>query len=138
MNQVKPKLRQPLKPVKPSIPKRYSLPTLIGLFIVVILLARATWGVYGKEQESRNNLAAVHAEFETLQKRQSLLKEETDKLNTQEGIEEEIRQKFQVAKPGESLLVVVDKPLPESTEDKDKGILSKIWSSMSGVFKKKQ
>lgn len=122
---------------KAKTPLRYSIPALIGIAILAIILVRATIGIYHKEVESRNNLAAVSVEFATLEKRYGILKSETDKLNTEEGIEQEIRQKFQVAKPGESLLVVVDKPLPPSVQNDDSGFFSKMWSSMSGVFNKK-
>ena len=120
-----PKLKRPL---------RYSIPALIGIAFLVVLLARATIGVYHKEAESHRNLAAVSAEFKMLQERHEVLKRETNKLNTQEGIEQEIRKKFQVAKPGESLLVVVDKPLPPSAEKDEAGFFSKMWSNVSGVF----
>ncbi len=126
-------VQQTKRPVR----KLYSKPVLLLLLVVIFLMAKATWGVYLKEKESRQNVAIVQSELAGLQKRQALLKDETEKLNSEEGVEEAIRKKFQVSKEGESVLVVVDKPLPQSVTEENKNFFSKMWDSVSGIFKKK-
>ncbi len=121
-----------------SIRKLYSKPFLIILLIIIILLIKGTWGVYLKEQESRGNAAMVKVELVNLEERKALLEIETKKLKSQEGIEEAIRKKFQVSKPGENVLVVVDKPLPASSVVENQNFFSKMWESVSGIFKKNE
>lgn len=125
---------QPIKN-KPQTRRRYSKPVLIGLAIIIVLIAKGTWGVYQKEIESRKNVAMVMTELESLEKRKAFLDAETEKLNSLEGKEEMIRQKYQVSKDGESVLVVVDKPLPVVDDESNKNFFSKMWHSVSGIFK---
>jgi len=120
---------------KPQTRRLYSKPALIGLAILIVLTAKGTWGVYQKEIESRKNVAMVMSELESLEKRKAFLDAETEKLNSLEGKEEIIRQKYQVSKDGESVLVVVDKPLPVVDDEGDKNFFSKMWHSVSGIFK---
>jgi cell division protein FtsB len=136
MNDIQPSRKVVKTEKKKTIRTLYSKPVLIGLLVLIVILVRATWGVFQKEQESRRNVAMVHAELQTLNERKMVLERETNKLNTQEGIENAIREKFQVSKEGESVLVVVDKPLPASTNEENKNFFFKMWDSVSGIFKK--
>lgn len=112
----------------------HSLPVLVLLVVVIVLLARGTWGVYQKEKESRANVAMVQAELKTLKERKAVLEGETSRLATEEGVEAALREKYQVSKQGESVLVVVDKPLPATIVEEDKGFFSKMWKNVSGIF----
>ena len=127
------KENQPKKKYHFSI---YSKPFLIFLAVVVFLLAKGTWGVLQKELESKRNVAEVSQEFNQLTKRKELLQGQVQKLNTEEGIEETLRQKFQISKEGEKVLVVVDRA-PTSTQAQNTNFFQRIWSGVSGVFKKK-
>ncbi len=113
----------------------YSKPVLIGLIIMIGLLARGTFEVYQKEKESRKNVAMVKREYDALMERRDLLKKETEKLATEEGIEAALREKYQVSKEGESVLVVVDKPLPPPPPPEQPDFFSKMWNNVSSIFK---
>ncbi|MFA6297114.1 MAG: septum formation initiator family protein [Candidatus Paceibacterota bacterium] len=114
----------------------YSKPFLIFLAVVVVLLLKGTWGVWQKERESKRNVAEVSQELIQLSKRKDLLQGQIQKLNTEEGIEESLRQKFQISKEGEKVLVVVDRA-PTTTQSQNTNIFQRIWSGVSSVFKKK-
>jgi cell division protein FtsB len=129
------RLKKNQSATKPKVRKLYSKPVLLLLIVAIILLARGTWHVYQKEQESRKNVAMVNEELQNLMKRKAMLQSETEKLATQEGIEAALREKYQVSKQGESVLVVVDKPLPPSAAEDNNNIFSKFWHSVSGIFK---
>ena len=128
--------------MKENYPKKkyhfsiYSKPFLVFLVVVVFFLAKGTWGVLQKELESKRNVAEVSQEFNQLSKRKELLQGQVQKLNTEEGIEESLRQKFQISKEGEKVLVVVDRA-PTSTQVQNTNFFQRIWSGVSGVFKKK-
>lgn len=97
----------------------YSKWMVILLACLIVFFARATWGVYTKEQESSANAYRATQELKRLAEREALLDSEIGRLSTPEGIEEEIRAKYGVSKPGEELLIIVDPmkekvaPLPE-------------------------
>ena len=129
-------IRKNQTPKAPPVRALYSKPMLFALAVVIMLLARGTWGVYQKEQESRKNVAMVQTELQSLKERKALLHDETGKLATPEGVEAALREKYQVSKDGESVLVVVDKPLPPAAAPKEEGAFSKFWTSLGGVFKK--
>jgi cell division protein FtsB len=96
------------------------------------IFCHATWGVYKKEKESAANALAANSELTKLEDRQQLLDSEIQRLNTDEGVEEEIRSKYSVSKPGESMVIIVDK---------DKGQVMPVqqkegwWDKFKKLFK---
>lgn len=90
--------------------KRYlfSPPVILVLAIAVALMVKATWNVYSKQQVSREKLELAHEELRKLKEREAMLASSIGKLGTEEGVEEEIREKFRMAKEGEHLIVVLD------------------------------
>ena len=75
---------------------------------MVFFLAKAAWGAYNKYALTEKNLADARLEYETVAGRKGTLEREIERLKTPLGVEEQIRRNFQVAKPGESLVVVTD------------------------------
>ncbi len=112
----------------------YSKTTIVILFFLFLLTARGLFFVYQKERITRVEVARVQKQKDDLQKRYEIIKENGERLKTEEGIEAEIRTKFDVVKEGEEVIVVVDKDTPIIQEDK-RGTIKKIWDSMIGVFK---
>jgi len=86
----------------------YSPITLIILAIIFIIILKATWGVYKKEYISSENLDKEKVELAKLQSRQKDLAQAISYLNTDEGVENEIRTKFRAVKEGENLAVIID------------------------------
>ncbi len=56
------------------------------------------------------------ATVETLQKRKDDLEKQVQYLSDERGIEAEMRRQFDVALEGEQVVVIVDPPEPESSE----------------------
>lgn len=113
----------------------YSKTMLIILFIFIILIARGVLNVYAKEKASRAELDRIQKEQLTVQDRYNSVAQNSERLKTEEGIEAEIRGKFDVAKTGEGVIVIVDREVPKPIEEK-KGVFRKIWDSVFNVFKK--
>lgn len=86
----------------------YSRLSLLILFILIALVAKGTWNVYTKERDSRKQLERVEEELAALEARDAALQNKIDRLKTSEGIEAEIREQFQVTKPGERMVVIVE------------------------------
>jgi len=97
----------------------YSPLTIVPLVVIVFLLGTSVWSVYTKERETRIKRDRQTAELEALEVRASALKTEIDRLGTERGREEEIRSKFEVAREGESVIVIVDPQKEVETEAED-------------------
>lgn len=91
--------------------------------------------MYSRWIESSDNLKNVAASVESLKGREAELVFEIDRLETARGVEEEIRKKYSVVKPGEEMVVVVDAPEPlvDNTED-EPGFLKRSWRKMKSWF----
>jgi len=87
----------------------------LGVFsFVVLILLFSTFNVWNKKVESQRLTESSLAKVLEMEKRNDFIDSQIERLNTQEGIEEEIRSKFSVAKEGEKVVVVVNDNLADS------------------------
>ena len=120
---------------KRKIKKRfYSRTVLIGLFIIALLFAKATWSVYQKKLESERNEKKAAAELADLEKRQQGLSVDINRLQTKTGVEKEIRDKFSVVKPGENMIVIVEPNQASTTASGGSGFFVRMWQTIKGWF----
>ena len=107
----------------------YSKPVLVLLGVVVLLFIYSVWGAYQKETETKEKWKAREEVLTELEGRESELEEEIDRLNTEKGIEAEIRSKFEVAKEGEEVIVIVEPPEEEvsSAPREEKGFFKRLF-----------
>ena len=111
----------------------YSLPSLIGLFIIAVLLAKGAVGVINKERESALRSRELEEKATTLVQREEELKEGIARLETEEGIQEEIKERFSVIQEGEFVAVIVDdRRVTSSEDDSGKAWYKKLWSAIMG------
>jgi len=110
----------------------YSKVTLVVLAIVVLLLLNSVWNIFLKERETNTTRKKLEREFVELQEREVLLREEIERLSTPRGVEEEIRSKFEVAKDGEEIMVIVDPGHKDSTDTDDSR--RSFWSRLFNIF----
>ncbi len=83
--------------------------SLIVLFLVFIIFAYNMVGLFVKERETARTKALVLDKMSALQEREKSLTSSIEQLKTEKGSEVLIRDKYQVVKPGEKMLVIVDK-----------------------------
>lgn len=88
----------------------YSKVTLFGLCIFCGLLANGLFNMYGKARESldRKNFSAKS--LVQLEERENKLKNEIERLDSRTGLEEELRNRYSVAKEGERVIIIVEDP----------------------------
>ena len=86
----------------------YSKISLFFLLVIIFLLAYTIWGVYQKERETQIKKTQRAQVLIEIEERERVLEEEIERLSTERGVEEEIRSKFDVARAGEQVLVIVD------------------------------
>jgi len=116
--------------------KMYSIYVLFGLFIAILLVANGLASIYSKQKSSSEEMKLAQTKKVDLQERYTDLSAKVRDLKTDAGLEREIRSKFDVVKPGETMILVVDKPVPESAPE-ETSVIKKLWNGVVGVFKKK-
>ncbi len=89
----------------------YSPLVLIVLALIVVFFARSAWHAYAKDQISKEGEQTAAGELADLETRKATLEKELEALKTASGVETELRNKFQVAWPGEQMIVLTQ---PES------------------------
>ncbi len=107
----------------------YSKVTLVIFFIIIIFLAKATYNIYQKYKLNAENYDTVKKQYDSLNERKDMLNSEIERLKTDTGVEEEIRSRFNVAKPGETVVVVINgSSSGSSTSSQNKGFWASFWS----------
>ncbi|OGT67904.1 MAG: hypothetical protein A3H43_06570 [Gammaproteobacteria bacterium RIFCSPLOWO2_02_FULL_42_9] len=102
---------------------------LLPLAVILFFLIRGTWNIYVKNRDSAVELRLSKERLVRLEERQRTLSTGIEKLNTESGIEAEIRDRFQMAKEGEQAIVIVDTPdRPVQLPLSEESFLQKIWN----------
>lgn len=86
----------------------YNRITLVALALLVILAVRSAWGVYQKKQESERMMLEAKEQLDVLKRREAELASRIERIKTPEGVEAEIRSKFNVARDDENVVVILD------------------------------
>lgn len=81
---------------------------LLGMAGLVVVAAFGVWNVYGKQQESMALRAQAESERNDLAARESQLRGDLEKLKTDRGMEEALREQYALAGKGEGLIMIVD------------------------------
>lgn len=103
------------------------------LALLVIIAGRAVFNVYGKYQAGRANLALTEKELAAVMEKKSALEKETTKLQTEQGIEEEIRKKYQVTKENERLIIILNEQ-PQNLSEETLKNSGGLWSFIRKFF----
>jgi cell division protein FtsB len=86
---------------------------LVVLFCILVLFIYNIVGLIEKERETAKKKDTVLSKIETLRDRENSLSKDIEKLKTEEGVEETIREKYLVVKAGEKMVVIVDEKKDE-------------------------
>lgn len=80
------------------------------LFLVVlcVLVAFAVYGRFLVEREMATRLEESAAELRALESKRDALDRKVDRLSSDQGMEAEIRKNFDVAREGETVIILVD------------------------------
>ena len=109
----------------------------IFLGIVLLALIFSTVKVYKKSRLSADKSKEIKEELASLEKRNAELAAEAARLESESGQEREIRKRFDVAKPGEKIIVIVDKNSEDvkinGAENKG-GFFSRFWRWVKNWF----
>lgn len=111
----------------------------VALSVLAFLLISFILGIvkiYPRSREALRLNAEAKDEKQKIEERKKGLEEEVKKLQTVTGEEEAIRKKFSVKKPGEEILVILEKDNKSANVGKEtgKGFLGKIWMKIKSWF----
>jgi cell division protein FtsB len=99
-----------------------SKPFLIFLGVVILAFIFSIFGFMNKMEETIKNKKIVEDKIAELEKSKEKLSSDITSLQTQEGVEENIRDKFGLAKDGENMIMITDdKSVPETNTNADSG-----------------
>ncbi|MFC1625320.1 hypothetical protein ACFL1O_00345 [Patescibacteria group bacterium] len=90
----------------------FSRPVFVLFLCLVVLLAYSVFGVYKKSKYANFKNEIVEKEVSELKQRLEFIDANIGRLSTEAGMEEELRKKFQIKKPGEDYVVILA-PTPE-------------------------
>lgn len=111
----------------------YSMPALAALLVMTVLLVKGAYTMVLTERESAEGAEFLALEVASLSAREAVLGEAIEKLNTEDGIEEEIKSKYNVAREGEYVAVIVDRPERGATTTQEKkSWWKRAWAGIMG------
>ena len=105
---------------------------LVGLVIVVVSAAGGVWNIYRKDQEAARLNAEAQAQLADLKQRQAKLQGDYEKLQTDRGMEEALREQYALGKQGEGMIVIVEpeKPQPIQATSSIMQWFKDMWSHL--------
>ncbi len=112
----------------------YHRTTLIILAILVLVTMRSAWIVYQKKRESEEQKSISEHTVRELTVRDKELQSQIERIQTDAGIEAEIRSKFNVAKDKENIVVLLDDTATTTATSTSK---AGFWHSILHFFGKK-
>jgi len=101
---------------------------MVSLFLLV-----KTAKIFTKSREALARGESVSIDIVELEGRKSLLESELSRLETESGKEEAVRKEFDIAKPGEKVLVIVKNPNDDFTIE-EKGFFRRTWENIKKRF----
>ncbi|RJQ31299.1 hypothetical protein C4572_02600 [Candidatus Parcubacteria bacterium] len=115
----------------------YSKWVFIGLAVVLGLLLFSTFKVYRTSKRSLAKNEDIKRQLAEMEIRKNEMEERISVLESDSGREEEIRRRFNVAKPGEKMLVILDKTGQDVkiSEEEKAGFFSRAWSGFKNLFR---
>ncbi len=94
----------------------YSKVFIGAIFLFALFVGTSVYERFTIEREMAAKLQDRMKELHSLEERAALLETKVDHLKNERGIEEELRTRFDVAKEGEQVVIIIDEP--EETEGK--------------------
>ena len=117
--------------------KFWHSPLALGvIFCLLVYFGYRVFDLVKKEMETESQKNYVLDKKSELEKKQILLEGELSKLQTEEGKEEVIRDKYQVAKPGEKVVVLVGNDNNQNPGGEVGGEQHGFWNWIKRLFSK--
>ena len=97
----------------------FSYLTIAVLGVLIVLLAMSVFERFTVEREMAVRRAEAEAELKALKLRAAALESQVEYLEDERGMEAEIRNRFDVVKEGEQVVIILDDGSEEAEERPD-------------------
>jgi cell division protein FtsB len=102
---------------------------------ITFLFLRGTYIVFQKKVESAAYVSALSQKAEDLEKKRVELTANIASLETESGLEKEVKAKYNVAKEGEHVVILVDKSdEATNTAPEDPPWMKKFWNAIMSAL----
>lgn len=109
-------------------------PLFLGvLFVIFVLFSYNIIDLVSKARETSIKRDRELDRIEALRQREQSLSSSIERINTEEGIEEVIREKYKVVKPGEKEVIIVDEEDNSAILDNTKRERG-LWAFIKRMF----
>lgn len=112
----------------------YSKFTLFVLLVIFVLVAHGTWGIYQKKRVVNADLRETEQTLAEYEERKNKLESRIDRLNSDVGKEELLREKYSLSKEGEKAIFILDDENAEQQAVEEKGFFGKTGDFLKGLF----
>ena len=112
----------------------YSNALIFFLFVIFVLVLKGVWNIYVKERLAIADKIDRVEDIASLKSRKLFLENELNRLKTENGVEREIREKFNVKKEGENVAVIIYATTTEEGIETGSSIIKNLTSWFSGIF----
>lgn len=115
-----------------ALSTRWLIGALVALLVFFLLLTSVI-GLAEKHFALKNRIKELRAEEVSLREKEASLKATNAFLQTPEGKEQALREKYNLVKPGEGMVIVTqDEASKQALEEK--GFVSKWWEAIKRVL----
>lgn len=111
----------------------YSKTSLFILAVFLFVVSNGAWRIYQKAAIARTERDRAAQSLADLQARTTELQTSLARIQSQRGVEEDVRKKYTVARPGEDVVVVVDDSAKKS-ENSEASSTPSIWARITSFF----
>lgn len=108
---------------------------LIIIFCLLVLFGYNIIGLIEKKRDTTNKKELILDQINLFKERESALSTDISKLKTDEGKEEIIREKYQVAKEGEKMVIIVEEENKNNSSDTPEKTNHGFWNWVKNLFK---
>lgn len=111
----------------------YSKVSLLILFVILLVVGKGAWNVHKKAEIARSERDIALRYITQLETRNSEVRASLEHFKSDSGIEEEVRQKFDVALSGEEIIKIVDDDVKKG---KNSEVVNKksLWQHIVDFF----
>ena len=90
----------------------------VGIIVIlIILLSFSVFERFSVERQMKEKRNVQEEELKALEERAAMLEERVEHMAGERGIEEELRNRFDVVKTGEQVVIIVDETTGSDVED---------------------
>ncbi|MEI8339544.1 MAG: septum formation initiator family protein [bacterium] len=110
----------------------YSKIIIFVVLVLIVIIGKATYSVYLKYSGNVDSLTREKTKLSSLESRKADLSDKINRLQTGQGTEETIRDKYGMAKEGEQMIVFVGKKDDVTTSTPE--LKLSFWDKVKSLF----